>query len=1590
MGRVPSSHHSHLAAANTKAWSAQNRVDKLLEKLKDAYSFAEPILKAKLRERYNVDIDVKNTYLRLYAPKETPWYIIHSTNGYTARTVSLLDAALHNFSYNETFEKDSEFITRIYPDQEQFLISPIGKKITISQFVILCRELDIGSQYKAHLENILLSNEPVADTYLKIQVQESQRAMLESAAHMAFVKKDISRSAHILISDMLNGRDLSLDGQHMQVCELGMMDVSLTGILIIFPHQDREQHSQKVIAYVPHDPEHPLKEYSSAIEFMKELTRQLRENNTLPSTGITYHQFFSQFVDHEQRGHFFAGLEQRLTVVKWHAKEPTDPRPSWRESPVDNPKLQFSALPITGSLWTYLYQRQLNKILNDARGIAVSTADADSNARWAWWDNFKKIVSDIFNVTLMVLTPFVPGLGELMLVYTAYQLTHDVIEGAVDLAEGLWTEGAEHIVGVVSDVVQLIAIGAGVNIANVFKLKISSFIEGTKPVQLPNGETRLWRPDLLPYEHKSLALPEDSKPDAFGVHRLQGKDILALEDRHYVVQAEPRTGLHRIQHPTRSDAYAPKLRHNGRGAWVHEGEDPRTWDSSTLMKRLGHTTDGFNHQELENIRLISGTDVDSLRRMHVESAPPPFMLDDTLKRFRAFDDVRVASQQIRAGRPIDPSSYWFQQLVTDLPGWPADCALKVYQYSDLNGDFRLYGNSHAQTHRTLSIGLPDVMAGKLPEEVVNFLDEDQLENLLDSRLPKQKQVQALRDRLADLVDGRKADISDYLYRMRETSNDSRIQKLQRQYPDLPTPIAERLIANAAKNELDSLADSQRIPLGLGGRARECAFETHSTRAYEGFYETQLLTPDTERLALNVLRIYSDTYKDLRIEIRSGVFDGPLRCSAGPDDAANVRMLLRDEQGRYEVRDDNFRQLSGAADLYESILSALPEDSLQALGYRPGQGRAFKRWLMDKTQAPAERRTLLLKPSIRPVPELETQLLLRGPSLSRQPATIEQRVKNLYPHLSEQEVDTFVRSLPTSADPVHVVKSLEKDLNELSNLLDAWKTASAPFVPDEPPIPPAAVRYIADRLLECFQRKPRVFDERSTRFEGGYALDFSTEFLGFNLELWWKKLPDLKKYLDQVTTLNLDGMRFSQRSAGLLKDFAQLRQFSARRCELTRLPEAVSKMPLLETLRLSDNRIELTAEAVEQLKSLTHLQTLRLEHNPLGRVPNVERMPRLKVLNLAHTDIKKWPTGLLARHRPRGFFLDLQDNSIMTIPDVVPGSPEAFIVARARLSIDSLPEHQRQALFDCRQSVGLPRQNAYAPLAANARDKWPLSNDSSLWGNRSRGLGAYREEAWDNLMSEPNSEGFFRVIDNLTTSADYRAQGPARVRLSHRVWELIDAMDLDTPLREKLFQTAQEPTTCEDASSELFNIMGVQALASQAYAYSTSTVELETRLVNLCKGAARLDRVNEIARADALSRPSRAEEVEIYLAYQSNLAQRLDLPWQSEDMLFHEIAGVSEQAIDQACETVLAREQGDGLVNGMLEQPFWEKYLRETYPDILSGNDRHFDRQMELLEDRRAMEPMTDSAYSHMVNDLAYQRLETCRGLTRRLLVKHRL
>jgi hypothetical protein len=1419
--------HQQLKKQMQLAWTAQNDVDKALSELQDVYTYAKPLLQQALKDQYGVDDDVEDTWLRLYMPVKTSWWAHDFAKGTQSRTVSLLDAALHNFSHDEAFTADSGFITR--PDfRGHFGVKRLKHKISIDQFKSLCRQLDIGARYQQHLKEFLLSQNPVASNYLRIKVIDSQKQALRVAAHMALQKKDIDQQAFDAIQGMFEDRaEVRWNGQVVSYYNLTIMDTTLTGIVLITSDLSTATRPLPVIAYVPHDPEHPLKQYPSSLEFMAELSRQLRD--TQPDAS--YQRFFSQFVPHQQRGYFFARLNDRLSQVKWQPVPPGSNLPSWRETPVDNPNLQFRVSKIqddretrfTGDLWLYLYQQKLNKILNDAREIAISSEYADRMARWAWWDNLEKMLSDILNIALLVAIPFVPGLGTLMLAYTAYQLTDEVVEGIVDLAEGRLAEAGEQAIGVLESVVQLGVFAAGATLGSFARAKLSAFFEGLKPVQLADGQTRLWNPDLTPYRQSDVALSTEARPNDLGIYQHQNQHILRLDNQHFAVAEDPVTGQHRIQHPLRSDAYAPSLRHNSQGAWVSETENPRSWEASKLMRRIGHTTEAFNDEQLEQIRQISGTDEAALRRMHVENAPPPPLLIDTLQRL----------------------------------------------------------GSVASTAAQLS-----------PETTLLFAD----------------------------------------------------------FPELPENVAQKILGSATASEREQITQNQRLPMRLKNRARELQFETQGVRAAQGLFHDSLSNIDTERLVLGTLRINTDTFGNLRIEIRQGTFDGELRCSAGPEDARQVRVLIRDDAGKYAVRDASAQPIHEADAFLEAILHAMGKDQQNALGYKPGDAEGFRQWLFAKTAAPSERRTVLASPPIRAIAEHETELLVRGGFLSKNGETLHERIQDLHPHFSQTEVDAFANALIERGQPLRAIELHENDLDELRVIVNRWRYQQPDtWGPDTHGFRDGGGRHIAERLLDCFERKNTDFGNRT--HPDNYSLDLSREMLSLDLETWWsKRPPELQKFINNVTALNLDNMRFSAKANGLLKDFPNLRELSARGCELTSLPEKIGSLHRLERLRLSENEIVLDARAVEQLKHLTYLEILRLDENPLGRVVDISRMPRLKVVGLRDTVITTWPEGVLSKPRPRGFLLDMRDNPISRIPEVVPGSPQAWVVARTRLDVGNLSEPNQMRYQDIRRSVALPPEPV-VPSNSQA-DLMISSNYSADHWNNVPGWGIERANIWSDLIDEPQAQRFMAVLLGTKDSADGRAGVQARDQLLQRVWRMLDAVHVDTELREKLFTMAIAPVDCADAGAQLFNHMGINVLASEAYSYSTDVAELEQKLVTLAKGAARLEQVNDIARADMASRGGNPDEVEIYLAYQTGLAQRLDLPWQSRGMLYRPVSGVTDSMIDQACDTVLALGEGDGLVNRMLEQDFWENHLNERYPVRMEANKRRFQRLSDQLETLR--------------------------------------
>ncbi|WP_248752572.1 DUF6543 domain-containing protein [Pseudomonas sp. MWU15-20650] len=1249
-------------------WNAQNTVDQALQSLQDVKAFATPLLEQALKANFGLELDVEATYVRLYIPLNIPWFPTRSGATRTW-TVSLLDAALHNFEHKETladaYEPTSTFITRPSPNGQFDTLPQIKRVLSIPAFTGLCRDLDIGARYARYLNDQLGMSNPVAAAVLRLKVEASHKAALRTALQLARIQGDINDDFAALIEGLIEGTPhLRLDGQPLRCQDLNLMDVPLTGIHLFAPNLETPRSAQRLVAYVPDDPQHPLKEYASPLAFKQELVRQLRDPD--------YQTFFSRFVPHVHRGAFFSGLDQRLARITWHPPVKGSSEAPWRRTPTDDPKLQFDARPILGDPWLHQYQSKLDKILNDARTLAVSTASVDREARWRLWDSFVNVASSILNAALMVVAPFVPGLGELMLGYMAYQLLDDVFEGIVDWAEGQGKEAFGHLMSVLESLVQLGAFAAGSQIGapelrKVLPKEVLAYVDRFNPVSLANGAKRYWKPDLTPYEYPSSLHPRIGINE-LGLHELRTEKVLPLEDKLYAVEKAQDSELYYIKHPTRPDAYRPIMRHNGAGAWHTELEHPLQWDKHTLLRRLGHSVKDLSEADRELALQISGVNEDVVRKMHVTSERPAALLDDTLSRLRIDRSIQRLIDQLRSDDPavyhlIDPQDTL--QVLTTHGSWPPTKALRIV--NDKGQTAWEFGDERMPVIQVFEAQLEN---GDLLKTVLRGMSTEEIraqfgERASDPELSLDRRAQLLRHKLADIADSQRSALFDSRYGTLQATTEPLTQQLLTTTPELPISVAKTLVSEASGAELEALHE-RNTPPRLAELARTALNEVRINRAYEGQHLNAPPSLDTDRLALNSLRTLPGWSGEVQLEARHHSLTGPTWLRIGPDDAPIQRTLVRTEAGRYQPHNEQ-GALSSETDLYSAVLSALPDKQRDQLGLGIHDGAQLKQRLRQAPLPRSELRTLLT-PESKPESVTETLRLLGSDNGYRaqapaplRPVNLLQRAHDLYPRLRERQLTTLVNHLHSQpGGALAGLEALRIEYNRLEHDLNAWQRDIPLRTPGNGALLSAHQRLyeqrnrklIARELKRCWRRELTVDDYFEDPTRDGYRLNLHYHIRG--------ELPRLSANFDHVSMLTLSGSNHTQGAAAFLGYFPRLRHLAVDSIPLGNLPPAVLQMRSLNVLSLSDCAITLTPHSQTQLASMTQLQTLDLHKNPLGRVPSVEAMTELNTLDLSETGIDRLPPGLLTRNDLSAAFLS--GNQIRELPQALFDLPSHASVA----------------------------------------------------------------------------------------------------------------------------------------------------------------------------------------------------------------------------------------------------------------------------------------------------------------------------------------
>ncbi|AMB86118.1 hypothetical protein AWM79_12750 [Pseudomonas agarici] len=1524
-----------------------------LRGFKSVRDFAAPLLSKALDEHYGTGLDIHRDQLRHV-------HILAAATLGTPRqestlVQSLLQAALQNFESGETgrfgFDSGSAILRKS--------TAVLNKPITPADFAAVCRQLDLGGQYKRHVEHFLLPTQRGHSSPLyKVLFEQQARDELAVQAQIALIKGHVDQSAYQMLQSLLDTtQEPHWDNRPAHCYSLTLLDFPnvdsgawgalLKGMLLIEHSVPSSTGELPCVAYLSGDPQQAVKRYPSFSAFHDELRERLRDK--------TFQAFFKRYVHLRTQPACFHALDACLNPL-----DPVD----GRRKPAPQADLHLEKSSLGDNPVNEFCTLQTVKKLDDARVSAVPTDDEDKKTRTTRLHSLLN-----WGINLLFL---VPGLGEAMLAVAAAQMIVQIYNG---IEEWRHEEKMQAVLGFIGVLLNVELLGAGSALAR--DVEGAAFIEGLKPIKSPQGEPALWKPDLTPYEHKLPDTPQ-LKADTAGLYRHQNKTYLGLNGRHYQLSPGASSRRLRLQHPSNPNAYAPLVQHNGKGAWLHEFEEPLKWQQPQLFTRLGPDAASLDSASAKKVMQLSEVDDAILRRVHLDQEPVPALLEDNLTRFKLDQDLKHLVQRLQSGGAANSSLdelHMELQLLTSEPVWPSS---KVLRLLDRHGAaLKEYPAGQAQALQRIDLRWPGLNANQLLQKVLENLDESEIRNLLGEDfgagpISLDARTVALRKKLATQAVNRRTALFDSHYSYRTQSNDPAVAVIRQAFADLSTPIADELSRNANPAERRILLDAKRVPLRLAEEARYYSRNLRLARTREGLYLDAANNPDTDKLILSQIGKLPGWSDQVRLEIREPHFSGSLLDSLGTEQAP-IRKVLVKNDGQYEAYDVLGQELHGPDNLYSSVLHALPDSERKALGFpSPHEAASLKQAVLDQPLPPRkEMEKLLGAPPTKPNETPPMRLAARRPSTAVAGPEAAERIpgtrslafttlaQRLYPEHAWREVETFLgmRGLNDVA-AVHRLEELEIEYNTLCSELDAW--IDTPVAPREGVI---LRSYIASRIKQCWRRGP----VQSTSQEG-YRLDLMIFEQG-------TRLPALSANFSHVgeLVLNLSHPDIIQGLNSFLEGFPQLKRLSISGGSLTEIPPALSSMSGLTHLNLSGHRIALTEETATLLSGLTRLSDLNLAYNrTLGRSPDFSTMLELKRIELSNTGLTQWPTGY--QDLPELIRLDLSENQLTTIPEsVLDTSEEGQRITRAinlynnpieTAYFDDALDYHAETGIDLGLDIPVESDSDASisdddsPVHSPQGSRQPASRDESAW---LQGLDSQEQEAfrdtWMRLAGEEpveQSEAFFHVIGDLSESADY-AEEATRPGLMDKVRRMVNAAVDDTALREKLFAKANAPQSdaCVDGVTVAFSDMGLDVLLHEAYTEPDAS-KTELKLLQLAKGKSRLDRVNAQARAVINERRSKGrnpDEAEIYLAFRVGLGERLELPWQATKMHYGRIAGVDPTQIETAYQAILEQERQplDGVVQ-LVKQTFWKEYLEIQYLQELSEKEVLRDTKSDALLD----------------------------------------
>ena len=1477
-----------------------------LSPLKGITEFCKPLLQARLG--LDVPVDEAVYFFQPFKRRPTvhaepeaglgtgrePDHYEYDPEG-TPRKVSLLEAALHNFT--DSAEAGPYSLLQRSRENPARLVG-----FTTPSFIEACRELDLGKHYQNHLVSVY---DGAAQHTLAQQSSQASRDELLVQAWIALMRGKLSSAGLQALERLCAGNS----SQPPACWRISLEQTPLHEVLVIAP-LEAEKPSPRLV-YIPGAHDFPLVEYPTASAAASDLTKRLQEQRLL--------QHIVRFAPQPLQ----AQLARRLHRQLFDTLQPPNlpailPKPSAR--------LRYQATPLPVQPWHWLYQAHVTRLKADAATLAVPTAQVDASARLERLEHWLSVGLDLANVAAL----FLPGLNTIMLAIGGAQLMGSVFHGIEAWEDDNKAEAAAQLESVLLNLAFIGAVGGAAAL-----LKQSRFVDSLLPIKHEAGE-RLWQPDLTPYASPQV-LPEALEANEQGQYQHAQRHFIRLDGALHEHSQAP-SGHWHIHHPQDALAYRPPVRHLGQGAWRVVGEQPLDWSPAQLLRRIGPAADGLSDAELATALRCTGIDENVLRQVHVSETPTPALLSDAIARLAADRQTSELMTRIRHGLSITHNRQYALNGLVELPGWPRDHVLKVFDGAEHWGHAVVYGDSQQASPVVVELTRSDLEHGRLSHAVLGQLSEQAASALLPEATLPASRPRALDELLAEHLTARRNALLDALYQSRQIPLDSAAVPLQRQFPSLPNQALNAIVEHASSAERVRMA-SGRIPLRIAEEARAHQAHGRLNRALLGLYRPALSNTDSQRLAAGLLAEHP-----------------------GASAAECLERALDDRQ--------HAAHLIGQQPIRPGYRSPLRLTDGR-VGY-PLSGRGgWRSWIRRGGENIEERRLQELYPTL----DVQQRRTLLG-QLSQRGNVAEQLA-----HL-QRERETLDQSLRAWCDAADGEERRNRRAfgaamrraarQEGGNRLQLTNLAlgSLPSLPARfdhitiMHIHNIGLRNLPEHFLQSFPQLRRL------RLTANPALQADSLFSVLHDSPQLHTLEVIGSPLVRLDAAALDTLASLRRLRGLRLRDAGLSITDAELQVLTQLP--------LEELDLASNQIALPPDLAARFGEMPLLRELDLSHNPLGNAPGLANLHRLRNLLLNECSLTTWPEELTTLMNRPDFTLrnlDLSSNMIHDLPDLE-------TILASRYARELLTSHAQRWEFHFNNlPQGTARQLRAAGVGVVEQAAFLPETVAVDWRAEAN---ARHQQLWDDLFAQGDNRHLREVVERVGRSAQALDNSQS---LAREVWHLLQAASQDQALLEHLDEVASDfPPSCGDAGTDGFSTLQVEQMAyaesAQANIRGPYLFQFYRRLfrreqVNALAAriqAARLQRQAVLQRWAQLpleERPAHPhlpaldilddigndellegglDDIEIRLALRQALASQLNFPEPSQDMLYRNEAHVSENTVDEVAFAVEAVDERPTERRAWITvQPSWRRFIRRQFSQYFTALDERWYRGIEYVD-----------------------------------------